>query len=417
MAISYALRALRSRNYRLFFTGQSISLIGTWMQRIATPWLVYELTNSVFLLGLVGFIGQLPVFLLAPFAGVFSDRWNRYRILLATQVLAMLQATAMAWLVLAERIELWQILLLSLMLGGISAFDIPARQAFLVRMVEKKEDLGNAIALNSSIVNTARMLGPSAAGLLIAAIGTGVCFLFNAVSFVFVILSLLMMRLPGEQKNKAHRSILGELGEGIRYTFGYAPIRYVILLLFLASLTGMPYVVLMPVFAKETLLGSANTYGLLMGASGLGALGGAFFLATRKNAFGLETVIPVAAAVFGAGLILLSLSRSFILAIAVIVVTGFGMMLLMATSNTVIQSIVADDMRGRVMSFFTMAIMGTAPFGSLLAGSLAKEIGVPTTIALGGGACLVGALLFTVKLPKIKKAMADGKGGKPDQAT
>lgn len=417
MAISYALRALRSRNYRLFFTGQSISLIGTWMQRIATPWLVYELTNSVFLLGLVGFIGQLPVFLLAPFAGVFSDRWNRYRILLATQVLAMLQATAMAWLVLAERIELWQILLLSLMLGGISAFDIPARQAFLVRMVEKKEDLGNAIALNSSIVNTARMLGPSAAGLLIAAIGTGVCFLFNAVSFVFVILSLLLMRLPGEQKNKAHRSILGELGEGIRYTFGYAPIRYVILLLFLASLTGMPYVVLMPVFAKETLLGSANTYGLLMGASGLGALGGAFFLATRKNALGLETVIPVAAAVFGGGLILLSLSRSFILAIAVIVVTGFGMMLLMATSNTVIQSIVADDMRGRVMSFFTMAIMGTAPFGSLLAGSLAKEIGVPTTIALGGGACLVGALLFTVKLPKIKKAMADGKGGKPDQAT
>jgi MFS family permease len=403
MAISYALRALRSRNYRLFFTGQSISLIGTWMQRIATPWLVYELTNSVFLLGLVGFIGQLPVFLLAPFAGVFSDRWNRYRILLSTQVLAMIQATAMAWLVLAERIELWQILLLSLMLGGISAFDIPARQAFLVRMVEKKEDLGNAIALNSSIVNTARMLGPSAAGLLIAAIGTGVCFLFNAVSFVFVILSLLLMRLPAEHNNKAHRSILGELGEGIRYTFGYAPIRYVILLLFLASLTGMPYAVLMPVFAKEILLGSANTYGLLMGASGLGALGGAFFLATRKNAFGLEKVIPVAAATFGAGLILLSLSRSFPLAIAVNIVTGFGMMLLMATSNTVIQSIVADDMRGRVMSFFTMAIMGTAPFGSLLAGSLAKEIGVPLTIALGGVMCMAGALAFAAGLPGIRK--------------
>jgi MFS family permease len=405
MAISYALRALRSRNYRLFFTGQSISLIGTWMQRIATPWLVYELTNSVFLLGLVSFIGQLPVFLLAPFAGVFSDRWNRYRILLATQVLAMIQASLMAWLVLAERIELWQILLLSLMLGGISAFDIPARQAFLVRMVEKKEDLGNAIALNSSIVNAARMLGPSAAGLLIAAIGTGVCFLFNAVSFVFVILSLLMMRLPAEQNNKAHRSILGELGEGIRYTFGYSPIRYVILLLFLASLTGMPYAVLMPVFAKEILLGSANTYGLLMGASGLGALGGAFFLATRKNAHGLEKVIPVAAATFGAGLILLSLSRSFPLAIAVNIVTGFGMMLLMATSNTVIQSIVADDMRGRVMSFFTMAIMGTAPFGSLLVGSLAKEIGVPPTIALGGVMCMAGALAFAASLPGIRKIM------------
>ncbi len=389
MALNYALRALRSRNYRLFFTGQSISLIGTWMQRIATPWLVYELTNSVFLLGLVGFVGQIPVFLLAPFAGVFSDRWNRYRILLATQVLAMIQACLMAWLVLAERIELWQILLLSMVLGAVNAFDIPARQAFLVSMVEKKEDLGNAIALNSSIVNTARMLGPSAAGILIASIGTGVCFLFNAASFVFVILSLLMMRLPTEEKSKAHRSILGELGEGIRYTFGFAPIRCVILLLFLASLTGMPYVVLMPVFAKEILLGSANTYGLLMGASGIGALGGAFFLATRKNALGLEKVIPVAAAVFGLGLILLSLSRNFALAIAVIVVTGFGMMLLMATSNTVIQSIVADDMRGRVMSFFTMAIMGTAPFGSLLAGSLAKEIGVPLTIALGGTMCIL----------------------------
>lgn len=410
MALNYALRALRSRNYRLFFTGQSISLIGTWMQRIATPWLVYELTNSVFLLGLVGFVGQIPVFLLAPFAGVFSDRWNRYRILLATQVLAMIQASLMAWLVLAERIELWQILLLSMVLGAVNAFDIPARQAFLVRMVEKKEDLGNAIALNSSIVNTARMLGPSAAGILIASIGTGVCFLFNAASFVFVILSLLMMRLPTEEKSKAHRSILGELGEGIRYTFGFAPIRCVILLLFLASLTGMPYVVLMPVFAKEILLGSANTYGLLMGASGIGALGGAFFLATRKNALGLEKVIPVAAAVFGLGLILLSLSRNFALAIAVIVVTGFGMMLLMATSNTVIQSIVADDMRGRVMSFFTMAIMGTAPFGSLLAGSLAKEIGVPLTIALGGTMCILGALAFAAKLPLIRRVMQNGQG-------
>lgn len=417
MAISYALRALGSRNYRLFFAGQSVSLIGTWIQRIATPWLVYELTDSVFLLGLVGFVGQLPIFLLAPFAGVFSDRWNRYRILLATQVLAMVQATVMAWLVLSERIEIWQILSLSLLLGAINAFDIPARQSFLVRMVDNKEDLPNAIALNSSMVNAARMLGPSAAGMLIAIIGTGICFLLNAASFVFVILSLLLMRLPAEATDKVHKSVLGELSEGVRYTFGYAPIRCVILLLFLASLTGMPYVVLMPVFAKEILSGAADTYGLLMGASGLGALGGAFFLATRKSAVGLERVIPMAAAVFGAGLVLLSLSRSLPLAIAVIVVTGFGMMLLMATSNTVIQSIVADDMRGRVMSFFTMAIMGTAPFGSLLAGSLARHLGVPTTIALGGGACLVGALLFAAKLPKMKKAMAAGKGGKPDQAT
>jgi MFS family permease len=409
MAISYALRALRSRNYRLFFTGQSISLIGTWMQRIATPWLVYQLTDSVFLLGLVGFVGQIPIFLVAPFAGVFSDRWNRYRILLATQILAMVQATIMAWLVLSERIEIWQILVLSLMLGAVNAFDIPARQSFLVRMVDKKEDLPNAIALNSSMVNGARMLGPSVAGMLIAAIGTGLCFLLNAASFVFVILSLLFMRLPAEATGKVRKSVLGELAEGVRYTFGNAPIRYVILLLFLASLTGMPYVVLMPVFAKEILFGSADTYGMLMGTSGLGALGGAFFLATRKNAIGLEKVIPMAAAIFGAGLILLSLSRSFLLACVVIVVAGFGMMLLMATSNTVIQSIVADEMRGRVMSFFTVAIMGTAPFGSLLAGSLAKHLGVPSTIALGGAMCLIGALVFAGKLPRIRKAMAAKK--------
>jgi len=410
MVFGNALRALRSRNYRLFFAGQSVSLIGTWIQRIATPWLVYQLTDSVFLLGLVGFVGQIPIFLVAPFAGVFSDRWNRYRILLATQVLAMIQATIIAWLVLSERVEIWQILVLSLLLGAVNAFDIPARQSFLVRMVDKKEDLPNAIALNSSMVNGARMLGPSVAGMLIAAIGTGVCFLLNAASFVFVILSLLLMRLPEEASGKVRKSLLGELAEGVRYTFGYAPIRCVILLLFLASLTGMPYVVLMPVFAKEILSGSADTYGLLMGASGLGALGAAFFLATRKNAEGLEKVIPMAAAIFGGGLMLLSLSRSFLLAAAVIVVAGFGMMLLMATSNTVIQSIVADEMRGRVMSFFTVAIMGTAPFGSLLAGSLAGHLGVPLTIALGGMCCLIGAMVFAIKLPNIRRLLANNSG-------
>ena len=413
MALKTAFRALCSRNYRLFFAGPSISLIGTWIQRIATPWLVYELTDSVFLLGLVGFAGQIPIFLLAPFAGVFSDRWNRYRILLATQVLAMIQAALMAWLVLAEHIEIWQILLLSLFLGAVNAFDIPARQSFLVRMVEKKEDLGNAIALNSSMVNGARMLGPSAAGMLIAAIGTGVCFLLNAASFVFVILSLLLMRLPVEQQQRRSLSVLGELYEGVRYTFSATHIRCVILLLFLASLTGMSYMVLMPVFAREILHGAASTYGLLMGASGLGALGGAFYLATRSNAKGLEKVIPVAAATFGIGLILLSLSRSFALAFAVIVLAGFGMMLLMAASNTFIQSLVADSMRGRVMSFFTMAIMGTAPFGSLMAGSLARHIGVPLTIGLGGLMCLIGALAFTARLPAIARGMADDTEASP----
>jgi predicted MFS family arabinose efflux permease len=280
-------------------------------------------------------------------------------------------------------------------------------------MVEKKDDLGNAIALNSSMVNGARMLGPSAAGMLIAAIGTGVCFLLNAASFVFVILSLLLMRLPQENQARRHQSVLGELYAGVRYTFGATPIRSVILLLFLASLTGMPYMVLMPVFAREILHGAAGTYGLLMGASGLGALGGAFYLATRSSARGLDKVIPVAAAAFGVGLVLLSLSRSFALAFAVIVLAGFGMMLLMAASNTFIQSLVDDSMRGRVMSFFTMAIMGTAPFGSLMAGSLARHIGVPLTIGLGGLMCLIGALAFTARLPAIARDMADGAEAGP----
>ena len=402
-------RSLKYRNYRLFFGGQSVSLIGTWIQRIATPWLVYDLTKSVLLLGIVGFVGQIPTFLLSPIAGVLTDRWNRYNIMLTTQILSMIQAIILTWLVFSGNIQVWHIIILSGFLGCINAFDVPARQSFVIQMVEKKEDLSNAIALNSSMVNGARLLGPSVAGMLIAATGEGICFMLNAISYLFVIWSLMLMKITPIGNKNGKKSVLKELAEGITYTFGFAPIRYIILLLALVSLVGMPYTVLMPIFAKEIIHGGAHTFGFLMGASGMGALIGAFYLASRRNDSGLEKIIPLSASVFGIGLIMFSLSHFFVVSLILMVITGLGMMLQMASSNTLIQSIVDDSMRGRVMSFFTMAIMGTAPFGSLLAGSSAKLIGAPNTILIGGISCIFGALIFATKLPEITKACVDGK--------
>jgi MFS family permease len=398
-------RSLRYRNYRLFFAGQSVSLIGTWIQRIAMPWMVYDLTKSVFLLGLVGFIGQVPTFLLSPFAGVLTDRWNRYHIMITTQLLAMLQAVILTWLVFNKSVEVWHIVVLSGFLGCINAFDIPARQSFVIKMVEKKEDLSNAIALNSSMVNGARLIGPSIAGILLASTGEGICFLINALSYVFVIWSLLLMKVAPYKKRVQNKPVFKEFKEGFNYTFGYIPIKYTILLLSLVSLMGMPYTVLMPVFAKDILHGGSHTFGFLMGASGLGALTGALYLASRKSVIGLDKIIPLAAATFGTGLILFSFSRFFALSFLLMVIIGLGMMLQMASSNTIMQTIVEDEKRGRVMSFYTMAFMGTAPFGSLLAGSLAKIIGVPSTILVGGMSCILGALFFTRKLPEITKAL------------
>ena len=396
-------RSLQYRNYRLFFGGQGISLIGTWIQRIAMPWMVYDLTKSVLLLGVVGFAGQIPTFLLSPFAGVLTDRWNRYHILIATQILAMLQAAILTWLVFTGLIEVWHIIILSVFLACINAFDVPARQSFVIQMVEKKEDLGNAIALNSSMVNGARLLGPSIAGMLIAATGEGICFLLNALSYIFVIGSLLLMKVKPREINMQRKPVLADFKEGFAYTFGFSPIRNTILLLALVSLMGMPYMVLMPVFAKEILHGGSHTFGFLVGASGLGALTGALYLASKKNALGLENLIPLSAAVFGIGLITFSLSRIFEISLVFLIVTGLGMMLQMASSNTLMQTIVDDNKRGRVMSFYTMAFMGAAPFGSLMAGALASKAGAPVTIMIGGITCLAGAVLFARKLPEIKK--------------
>ena len=397
------LRALRHRNYRLFFTGQGISLIGTWMQRIAMGWLVYRLTNSAFLLGLVGFTGQLPIFLLTPFAGVLADRLNRHRMLVVTQTLAMIQAFILAALILRGTILVWHIVSLSIFLGLVDAFDMPVRQSFLVEIVENREDLGNAIALNSSIVNSARLLGPSLAGILIAYVGEGVCFLLNAVSYLAVIASLLAMKIVTRSMEARKADILHGVKEGFSYAYGFLPIRSVLLLLSLVSLLGMPLTVLMPVFARDVLHGDSHTLGFLMGASGMGSLVGAAYLASRRNILGLEKWTVLASGIFGAGLIVFSLSRNFFLSLLLMFTTGFGMLVQMASGNTLLQAVVDEDKRGRVMSLYTMAFRGMVPFGSLLGGSLANRIGAPATVLIGGAACVLGALLFARRLPSMTK--------------
>jgi MFS family permease len=397
-------RALSHKNYKLFFSGQGISLIGTWMTRIATSWLVYRLSGSALLLGVVGFAGQIPSFLLAPFAGVLVDRWNRHRLLIATQVLALLQSLALAVLALTGLIKIWHIIALSVFQGLINAFDMPARQAFVVEMVDRREDLANAIALNSSLVNAGRLLGPAIGGVVIAAVGEGWCFMIDAISYVAVIGSLLAMRITSRMFGAtSDANIFKQLREGWNYAARFAPIRNVLLLLALVSLVGVPYTVLMPVFVTKELHGGPNALGLLMAASGVGALVGALFLAARKSVLGLGKYIPVTAASFGAGLILFSFTRVLWLSIPLMVVTGLGFMIQMAASNTVLQTIVDEDKRGRIMSFYTMAFMGTAPFGSLLAGSLAERIGAPHTLLLGGIGCILGAIWFATRLSALRR--------------
>jgi MFS family permease len=398
-----AIRALKHRNFRLFFGGQIVSLVGTWMQRIALAWLVYRLTQSAFLLGAVGFAGQIPTFLLAPVAGVFADRWNRRRVLIVTQSLAMTQALTLSALVLTGKLVIWHIFVLSIFLGVVNSWDTPVRQAFMVEMVEKKEDLANAIALNSSMVNSARLLGPSLAGILIAAVGEGTCFLLNGISYLAVIAALAAMKIASRDAARKRSRVWHGLTEGFAYAFGFAPMRAILLLLALVSLMGMPYSVLMPVFAKEILHGGPNTLGFLMGASGVGALGGAVYLASRKSVLGLGKIIPRAAGLFGLGLIAFSRSQLLPLSMLLMLAAGFGMIVEMAASNTVLQTIVDDDKRGRIMSFFTMAIMGMTPFGSLLSGYLASLIGVQSALLIGGSACLIGAAVFARKLSELRR--------------
>jgi MFS family permease len=397
-------RALHHRNYRLFFGGQSISLIGTWLTRVATSWLVYRLTHSAVILGLVGFAGQIPTFLFAPMAGVLVDRWNRHDVLVVTQVLAMIQSGLLAYFTLTGTISVFHILALNLFQGCINSFDMPARQAFSVDMLESKQDLPNAIALNSSMNNVARLVGPSCAGLLIAAFGEGGCFLIDALSYIAVIASLLMMRLPKKEKIlKLHKNIRSELKEGFRYAIEFRPIMNILLILALVSLMGMPYTILMPIIVSEKLGGGATMLGLLTGSAGLGALTGVLYLASRKSVLGLGRVVWIASALFGVGLMGFALSPSPFLSVLFLYTAGLGMMVQLAAGNTILQTITTEDKRGRVMGLYTMSVAGMVPFGTLLSGFVAKFIGASSTIFIGGIACAYGAFAFYRALPGLRE--------------
>lgn len=396
-------RALRSRNYLLFFSGQMVSLVGTWLAQVSMSWLVYSLTGSKLLLGFVAFAGQIPALVLAPLAGVLVDRWELRRTLVVTQTLAMLQALMLAILTLTEVVHIVHILILSVILGLINAIDMPARQSFIVHMIERREDLSNAIALNSSMVNMARLLGPTMAGVLIALVGEGMCFLINSVSYVAVIAALLAMRVIPMLKPPPKRVFI-ELRDGFNYIRGSLSIRSILLLMALVSLMGVPYMVLMPVFAQDILKGGPQTLGFLSAASGAGALIGGLMLASRRSVLGLGRWLVRASAIFGACLIAFSLSRHLWLSMLVLPVAGFSMIMQLASSNTLLQTIVEDPKRGRVMAFFGMAFQGMMPIGSIMAGTLAEtRLGAPGTVAVGGLSCILGSIMFMRKLPAIRK--------------
>jgi MFS family permease len=402
MPFPVALRALRYRNFRLFFGGQLISLIGTWMQNVAQAWLVYRLTGSAVLLGAIGFAGQIPVFILSPaVGGLTADRFSRRRIVIGTQTSAMLLAFALAALTLSGAVRIWHVFVLSSLLGVVNSFDIPARQSFIVEMVGKP-DLMNAIALNSSMFNASRVVGPAVAGILVASIGEGWCFFANGVSYIAVIAGLAAMRMAAREPVEHHGSPLAHVVEGFRFVIGNPPIHALLILLGVVSLTGMPYVVLMPIFADRILHGGAQALGWLMGFTGVGALGAALLLATRQNLKGLGTWVAMAALSFGACLTAFAASRNLELSAAILVPAGFSMMIQMGSSNTLIQSMVPDRLRGRVMSVYSMMFMGMAPIGSLLAGAVASRLGAPATVMAGGIVCMTAAGVFRLRWPGIR---------------
>ncbi|MGZ7039126.1 MAG: MFS transporter [Thermoanaerobaculia bacterium] len=394
-------RALKHRNYRLFFGGQTISLVGTWITRIATSWLVYRLTGSELLLGVVGFASQIPMLLLAPFGGVLVDRWNRHRMLVITQILSALQSLLLAILTLAHRITVTEIIVLQVVQGIINSFDTPARQAFVVEMVEDREDLPNAIALNSSMFNASRIVGPSIGGVLIAAVGEGWCFMADAISYVAVIVSLLAMTVTRERRSSGEKDMFRELNVGVKYVLGSVPVRTLLILVAIVSTMGMPYAVLMPAIASRVLHGGPHTLGLLMTASGTGALLGTIYLASRRSVLGLGKVIVFATMLLSAGLIAFSLSHTLWISLLALPLVGAGMMLQSASANTVLQTVVDEDLRGRVMAFYTVAILGTQPIGSLLSGVLADRIGAQHAIFVGAVVCVLGGVWFGLRRPSL----------------
>ena len=401
MSRSQALRALRHRNFRLFFGGQLISLIGTWMQSVAQAWLIYRLTHSALLLGAVGFAGQIPIFLIAPVGGHVADRVDRRRIIIVTQTCAMILAFILAALTLTGRIHEWHIIVLAALLGVVNAFDMPARQAFIVQMVER-DDLMNAIALNSSMFNGARVVGPAVAGILVAAIGEGWCFFANAVSYIAVIAGLFIMTTETFVPRPMAGSALRNIWEGLRFVANTAPIRALLLLIAIVSFTGMPYAVLMPVFADRVLHAGARGLGILMGASGVGALAGSVMLAMRSTVRGLGTWVAVSSTLFGMTLIAFGISRTLWLSVAILVPLGASMMVQMSSSNTLIQAMVPDELRGRVMAAYTMMFMGMGPLGALAGGTVADRVGAPVAVIVGGAITIVAAAVFSMRLPGLR---------------
>jgi MFS family permease len=395
------LRALQYRNFQLFFAGQLISLCGTWMQNLAQAWLVYRITGSLVLLGGIGFTGQIPLFLLSPIAGIVADRYSRRRVVIATQTAAMLLAFVLAALTLTNTVQVWHIFVLSAALGVVNSFDIPARQSFIVEMVGKP-DLMNAIALNSSMFNASRIVGPAIAGLLIAVIGEGWCFFANGASYIAVIAGLLMMRVAPFKPAPREGSPLKNIIEGFRFVSRNPPVHLLLALLGVVSLAGTPFTVLMPAFADRILHGGPKAMGWLMGATGIGALVAALILASRRHLSGLGRWAAMAAASFSLWLIAFSFSHTFWLSTAILVPVGFSMMIQMGASNTLIQSMVPDRLRGRVMSIYAMTMMGMAPFGSLAVGFVADHLGAPRAVAIGGGICLAAAVIFWTRLPRIR---------------
>ncbi len=400
--LAFITRSLGHRNYRLFYVGQGTSLVGTWITRTATSWLVYRLTGSVMLLGVVGFAGQIPSLLLAPFAGVLVDRWDKHRILVATQIASMLQSFALAALTLSGAITVAMIVGLQVVQGIINAFDSPARQSLLVELLDEPSDLPNAIALNSSMVNLSRVAGPSLGGVVIALVGEGWCFLIDGVSYVAVVGSLLAMHLTRTAREPSTTSLREELSEGFQYVSRFPPARSALLLLALVATMGMPYTVLMPAIARDVLGGGPNTLGLLMSAAGVGAVMGAVYLAARPSVRGLWRVIPTAATTFGTALMIFAASRTVLLSIVALIAVGGGMMITMASTNTILQTMVDPRLRGRLMAFYAMAILGTAPIGSLFAGVAADRLGAPLTILAGGVSCVIGAAVFVRMLPRLR---------------
>lgn len=401
-------RSLRHRNFRLYFFGQGISVTGTWMQSVAMGWLAYRLTGSAALFGVVGFTGQILTFVIAPFAGVVADRWNRRRLIIVAQATAMAQALALAALTLAGVIDVGLLIALSVFTGLVRGFEVPTRQSFMLQMLDEPDDLPNAIAMNSFLVNTARLTGPLVAGYIVAWWNEGLCFLINGVSYAAVIVALVAMRITPRGVEAPKTGVLIGLKEGFRYAFTSPALRSILLMLGVTSLAGVPYIWLMTIFAKDVLGGGPDTLGYLIGATGVGALAGAVFLASRKSVARLGGMLRLAAIAFGLGLIAFGLSDNFWLSLVILVWPGAAMMLQMSMSNTLLQTLSDEDKRGRVMSFYTMMFMGMIPFGNLLAGFVVGAVGAPLTVILGGGVCILGALVFGARLPRRAEKVTPG---------